>query len=239
MQVMVQGLMVTFTRCTAKREEGVSMKPQNPFEPDDAVSQRDIYFFSDVPHLLKTSRNCLSHSGGNNTMRHMRVSEWCCIAVLERVMLFELLWLLKVHRINHCFNSLCKTWMSLWQLVLHSCRMMEWTFPGFTCWGYLKLDLSQSSQEPSPIPKLSKDRIRVDLAAQVHMFSCINTYRNCIIHMQVLSMLQVLSSTIADALAYHGKQETAGTGQYVWLFDTCFWLPERKQPQGAHAQEKA
>ena len=57
--------------------------------------------------------------------------------------------------------------------------------------------------------------------------------------MQVLSPLQVLSSTIADALAYYGKQETAGTGQYVWLFDTCFWLPEREELQGVHAQEKA
>lgn len=157
-----RALIVTLTRCTAKRE-GECLRDHK------TLSQRAIYFFSDVPHLLKTSRNCLSHSGGNNTMRHMWVSEWCCIAVLERVMLFELLWLLKVHWINHCFNSLCKSWMSLWQLVLHSCRMMEWTFPGVTCWGYLKLDLSQSSQGPSLIPKLSKDRIRVDLAAQVHM----------------------------------------------------------------------
>ena len=103
MQVMAQGLIAAFTRCTSQREEEVSTRPlHKPFpEPNDVGLQRFIYFFSDVPHLLKTSRNCLSHSGGDNMVRHMCVSEWSCIAVLERVMRFEVLYiracLLQVH----------------------------------------------------------------------------------------------------------------------------------------------
>ena len=45
-------------------------KTKNLYAPDD----REIYFFSDLPHLIKTSRNCLSHSSYFNTSRLMWVS---------------------------------------------------------------------------------------------------------------------------------------------------------------------
>ena len=44
-------------------------KTRNPF----AQEERFIYFICDPPHLIKTSRNCWSHSGWNGT-RHMTVS---------------------------------------------------------------------------------------------------------------------------------------------------------------------
>ena len=39
----------------------------NPFTDDD----RAIYFISDVPHLLKTARNCLANSGSHMKSRHL------------------------------------------------------------------------------------------------------------------------------------------------------------------------
>lgn len=43
-------------------------KAVNPY-----AQERSVYFFSDVPHLIKTTRNCWSHSGANGT-RSMWVS---------------------------------------------------------------------------------------------------------------------------------------------------------------------
>ena len=40
--------------------------------------------------------------------------------------------------------------------------------------------------------------------------------------MCILNMLQVLSSTIADALAFYGKPETTGTERFVRLIDAFF-----------------
>lgn len=45
-------------------------KVSNPF----ADEERNIYFISDPPHLVKTLRNCLSNSGAHNRARHMWVS---------------------------------------------------------------------------------------------------------------------------------------------------------------------
>ena len=45
-------------------------KSPNPYTTED----RDIYFFSDVPHLIKTTRNCWSHSSKNGTR-----SLWVCM----------------------------------------------------------------------------------------------------------------------------------------------------------------
>ena len=42
---------------------------KNPF------ADRDIYFFSDVPHLLKTARNSLSNSGAHLHSRNLQVSK--------------------------------------------------------------------------------------------------------------------------------------------------------------------
>ena len=44
-------------------------RTQNPYSLDD----RYIYFVSDVPHLLKTARNCWSHSGAHGMTRHLWV----------------------------------------------------------------------------------------------------------------------------------------------------------------------
>ena len=41
------------------QKNGVTYKAVNRHSKD----KRDIYFMSDVPHLLKTIRNCWSHSG--------------------------------------------------------------------------------------------------------------------------------------------------------------------------------
>ena len=36
-----------------------------------AKNHRFIYFFADVPHLIKTARNCLANSGSNRATRYM------------------------------------------------------------------------------------------------------------------------------------------------------------------------
>ena len=75
-----------FYKMHSSEKGGSVYKTTNPFSESDAAGlQRSIYFFSDVPHLLKTSRNCLSHSGGDNMTHHMWVSELSCISVLEHV----------------------------------------------------------------------------------------------------------------------------------------------------------
>lgn len=54
-------------------------KTQNPYADDD----RDVFFISDPPHLIKTARNCLSHSGPSGT-RHMSVGlriVWCDVYI--------------------------------------------------------------------------------------------------------------------------------------------------------------
>lgn len=43
-------------------------KARNPYSTDN----RWVYFIADPPHLMKTVRNCWSHSGVNGT-RHMQV----------------------------------------------------------------------------------------------------------------------------------------------------------------------
>ena len=45
-----------------------------------ATDSRDIYFFSDPPHLIKTTRNCLSHSSQSSTSRFMKVRIHLCVA---------------------------------------------------------------------------------------------------------------------------------------------------------------
>ena len=48
-----------------------SYKTLNPFAVEE---NRYLYFISDVPHLMKTARNCLSHSFGYGRTRQMWVS---------------------------------------------------------------------------------------------------------------------------------------------------------------------
>ena len=60
-----------------------TFKTRNPF----AQEERCIYFICDPPHLIKTTRNCWSHSGWNGT-RHMTVSVLC---------IYMFAWVLYVH----------------------------------------------------------------------------------------------------------------------------------------------
>lgn len=46
-------------------------KTNNPFTTED----RSIFFISDVPHLVKTTRNCFSHSFGHGRTREL----WVCV----------------------------------------------------------------------------------------------------------------------------------------------------------------
>lgn len=48
--------------------EGIPYKTSNPYR-----SGEELYFFCDVPHLLKTSRNCFSNSFAHSLSRKMQV----------------------------------------------------------------------------------------------------------------------------------------------------------------------
>ena len=54
-------------------------KTNNPFSPEG----RKIYFFSDVPHLIKTVRNCWSNSFGHNMTRVLEVNGSSCIIISD------------------------------------------------------------------------------------------------------------------------------------------------------------
>ena len=51
-----------------KPETGVTYDTRNLFS---GTENRFLYFISDVPHLLKTARNCLSNSGSGKFTRCM------------------------------------------------------------------------------------------------------------------------------------------------------------------------
>ncbi len=112
-----------------------------------ALNGRSIYFVADPPHLIKTIRNCWSHSGVNGT-RLMQVCNYfwyigCILALLRLI----------VEQIDGKYI----TWKQLWDL-------------------YDKLrELQAGSCGLSLVPELKREhlqltsysRMRVDLAAQV------------------------------------------------------------------------
>ena len=63
---------------------GTVYKTRNVYASDE----RDVYFFSDPPHLIKMTRNCFSHSNRASTSRAMWVSmcvDTCvCLSVLAK-----------------------------------------------------------------------------------------------------------------------------------------------------------
>ena len=59
-----------FFKMHGTAKNGVVYKTKNLYSSED----RDIFFFSDAPHLIKTTRNCLSHSSMNCSSRCMWVS---------------------------------------------------------------------------------------------------------------------------------------------------------------------
>ena len=46
----------------------ILFKTTNPFD-----ASRNVYYFCDVPHLLKTARNCFSNSLGHSYSRKLKV----------------------------------------------------------------------------------------------------------------------------------------------------------------------
>ena len=56
---------------------GLGYRSPNPF----TTATRSIYFMSDVPHLLKTTRNCWSNSHGHSRSRCLWVSMCICMCV--------------------------------------------------------------------------------------------------------------------------------------------------------------
>ena len=57
-------------RLGTTQKSGITYKIRNPY----SIEERDIYFISDVPHLIKTVRNCWSNSFGHNHKRAL----WVC-----------------------------------------------------------------------------------------------------------------------------------------------------------------
>ena len=58
-----------FFRMHKSSKDHFVYKTKNVYAPDS----RDVYFFSDPPHLIKTTHNCLSHSSSSSTSRLMKV----------------------------------------------------------------------------------------------------------------------------------------------------------------------
>ena len=56
-----------------KSEGKIVYKTKNIY----ANNNRNIYFISDPPHLIKTTRNCWSHSHGYSSSRAMLIGSAC------------------------------------------------------------------------------------------------------------------------------------------------------------------
>ena len=68
-----------FFRMHRLSKDVVVYKTKNVYASDD----RDVYFFSDPPHLIKTARNCLSHSNHASSSRSMWVSVIVCSMIFN------------------------------------------------------------------------------------------------------------------------------------------------------------
>ena len=60
----------------SKKPSEIVYKTPNPYSLDG----QDIYFISDVPHLIKTTRNCWSNSFGHSNTRALWVSIFIAVA---------------------------------------------------------------------------------------------------------------------------------------------------------------
>ena len=67
-----------FFKMHGNKKDGLIFNTKNLFASDD----RDIFFFSDPPHLMKTTRNCFSHSSMSCSSRCMWVSLLCVLRVI-------------------------------------------------------------------------------------------------------------------------------------------------------------
>ena len=73
-----------FYRLCADREASVPYKIQNPYR-----SSEWIYLFCDVPHLVKTSRNCFSNSFSHSRSRRLMVCLGDYVFILPSNMIFS------------------------------------------------------------------------------------------------------------------------------------------------------
>ena len=82
--LMVRGLFmdINFPYAHFPEEAKPCYKTANLYTAEN----RDLFFFSDVPHLMKTSRNCLSHSFSHGRTRKLWVS--MCIYTLFRLQFY-------------------------------------------------------------------------------------------------------------------------------------------------------
>ena len=67
-----------FFRIHGSSKSNTIYKTKNVYASDD----RDVFFFSDPPHLIKTTRNCLSHSSMTSSSRSMWVSTYMYVVYL-------------------------------------------------------------------------------------------------------------------------------------------------------------
>ena len=65
-----------YSMCQQQQQKGkskdVPYKTFNPFREG-----KDLFFFCDAPHLLKTARNCFSNSFAHSNSRKMQVPSLC------------------------------------------------------------------------------------------------------------------------------------------------------------------
>jgi len=73
-------------------------KTRNPFSSGES---RFMYFIADVPHLLKTVRNCWSNSGSHSKTRELWVSATCTVS---KLMLHSFLPLRMIVVVVHCWH---------------------------------------------------------------------------------------------------------------------------------------
>ena len=67
--------------------KGLINKVKNPYSDDE----RNIFFFSDVPHLLKTSRNCFANSFAHSMTRQLWVCYLCDTPGTYNLYIFSLI----------------------------------------------------------------------------------------------------------------------------------------------------
>ena len=227
------------------KEGDLIYKTKNPFA--DPKDERFLFFISDPPHLIKTTRNCWSHSGVGGT-RRMKVRTLCMIPTCVCI-------LLSISQINGKFIE--------WKHIRDLYQKFRSMAPGISLVPKLKMEHIELS---------SFSRMRVDLAAQVRAingnnvcgcasnkssFSYTKDIRHCviIIHLPLQNNMytslrlcahksytltlththacmydvcnpppytQVLSKSVADAFAYFGDNSTTETEIFVRNFDRLF-----------------
>ena len=127
-----------FFTMLAEQGSGVPYRALNPYSEEP----RYVYFFSDVPHLLKTTRNGWSHSSPNSRTRNMTVGT----QIVDR---FGVIFAIKI-------NGESISWKHLVDLYHLNQKSVQES--GLYLLGKLRLEHVQLT---------NYSRMRVDLAAQV------------------------------------------------------------------------